>query len=334
MAQPTMVDVAERAGVSRALVSLVMRNAPNVSEHRRAAVLKAADELGYRPNVLARNLASHRTLTFGVIVNDLHNPFFAETIDGIDIEAKANGYRMLLASGRRSADGERSAIETLLDFRVDGIIMTGPRVPEGDIVSASKTVPTVLVGRTIDSDKIDTVNNDEMLGAQLAVSHLLELGHTNIAHIDGGDGAGASGRRRGYERAIAEAGFAANTLVAPGDFTDRGGYAGASELLDAPVRPTAVFAANDQTAAGALDRFEDAGLRVPDDISIVGYDNTALAAMHHMSMTTINQPREEMGRIAFSLLLQRLNDERTQAVHHVVTPSLIVRRTTGKKLTP
>jgi len=321
MAQPTMVDVAERAGVSRALVSLVMRNAPNVSEKRRAAVLQAADELGYRPNVLARNLASHRTLTFGVMVNDLHNPFFAETIDGIDYEATAHGYRMLL---------ERAAIETFLDFRVDGIILTGPRLPTGDIVNAAKAAPIVLVGRQIDSEKIDSVNNDEMLGAQLAVSHLLDLGHTNVAHIDGGDGAGAAERRRGYEVAMADAGLAQYAHIAPGDFTDRGGYAGANQLLDAAERPTAVFAANDQTAAGALDRFEDAGLEVPDDISIVGYDNTALAAMHHMSMTTINQPREEMGRIAFSLLQHRLNGERTEAVHHVVTPSLIIRGTTGK----
>lgn len=330
MAQPTMADVAERAGVSRALVSLVMRDAPNVSEHRRAAVRKAADELGYRPNVLARNLASHRTLTIGVMVNDLHNPFFAETIDGIDIEAGANGYRMLLASGRRSSDGERAAIETFLDFRVDGIILTGPRLPMGEIVSGARTAPIVLVGRTSTSDEIDTVNNDEMLGAQLAISHLLELGHTNIAHIDGGDGAGAPERRRGYEAAMTEAGLRGDITVAPGDFTDRGGYAGADQLLAAEKRPTAVFAANDQTAAGALDRFEDAGLVVPNDVSIVGYDNTALAAMHHMSMTTINQPREEMGRIAVSTLLQRLNDERTEAVHHIVTPSLVVRGTTGR----
>lgn len=330
MAQPTMADVAERAGVSRALVSLVMRDAPNVSEHRRAAVRKAADELGYRPNVLARNLASHRTLTIGVMVNDLHNPFFAETIDGIDIEAGANGYRMLLASGRRSSDGERAAIETFLDFRVDGIILTGPRLPMGEIVSGARTAPIVLVGRTSTSDEIDTVNNDEMLGAQLAISHLLELGHTNIAHIDGGDGAGAPERRRGYEAAMTEAGLRGDITVAPGDFTDRGGYAGADQLLAAKKRPTAVFAANDQTAAGALDRFEDAGLVVPNDVSIVGYDNTALAAMHHMSMTTINQPREEMGRIAVSTLLQRLNDERTEAVHHIVTPSLVVRGTTGR----
>lgn len=334
MAQPTMVDVAERAGVSRALVSLVMRNAPNVSEHRRAAVLKAAEELGYRPNVLARNLASHRTLTFGVMVNDLHNPFFAETIDGIDLEASANGYRMLLASGRRSVDGERAAIETFLDFRVDGVILTGPRLPKGDIVAAAKTTPVVLVGRRIDSDRVDTINNDEGLGAQLAVSHLLDLGHARIAHIDGGDGAGAAQRRLGYEVAMTEAGFEQHISVAPGDFTDRGGYAGADLLLDADVRPTAVFAANDQTAAGALDRFEDAGMRVPDDISIVGYDNTALAAMHHMSMTTINQPREEMGRIAVGAMLQRLNDERTDAVHHIVTPSLVTRGTTGKAPPP
>lgn len=318
-----MEDVARAAGVSRALVSLVMREAPNVSDERRRAVLDAAAELGYRPNVLARNLASRRTTTLGVMINDLHNPFFAETVDGIQERADLAGYQLLLATGGNTKSGERGAIETFLRFRVDGLILAGPRLSKSKITSAATTTPTVLVGRTLRSNAVDTVNNDEAVGSALAVGHLVELGHTQIAHIDGGTGAGSKERREGYEAAVRNRGL--SPRVVSGDFTEQCGVLGADTLLDSDDPPTAVFAANDLVAAGALSRIEARGLRVPGDVSVVGYDNSAIAAMHHMSLTTVDQPREEMGRIAVELLLERLNDERTTPVRHVVTPTLVAR---------
>jgi len=330
MTQPTMEDVARAAGVSRALVSLVMREAPNVSDQRRQAVLDAATELGYRPNILARNLASRRTMTLGVMINDLHNPFFAEAVDGIEARAEDAGYQLLLATERGGRPGPAGAIETFLRFRVDGLILTGPRLPAAEIRAAAKSCPTVLLGRTIRNPDVDTVNNDERVGARLAVRHLVDLGHRRIAHIDGGEGAGGPPRRAGYERAMREFGLEQSIQVVDGDFTEESGVAGANRLLATENRPSAIFAANDLTAAGTLDRAEDLGLRVPEDLSIVGYDNTAIAAMHHMSLTTINQPREEMGRTAVDLLLERLDDHRFTAVRHVVTPSLVTRASTGR----
>ena len=329
MSQPTMQQVAERAGVSTALVSLVMRGAPNVSDMRRALVLKAADDLGYRPNVLARNLASRRTRTLGVVVNDLHNPFFAEMVDGIHTTAAANGYRVLIGNGQHSRLGEADAIETFLQFRVDGLILAGPVVTEGEMERAAKSAAVVAIGRTASSLDVDTVNCDDLLGARLAVEHLAGLGHHRISHIDGGSGAGAAKRLQGYEDTMRALGLGDHISVATGDFSESGGYNGADDLLTLNPRPTAIFAANDLSAAGALDRVEDAGLEVPSDIAIVGYDNTGLAAMHHLSLTTINQPRGEFGRIATELLMQRLDDGRTDAVHHVVAPTLVVRRTSG-----
>ena len=330
MAPPTMQQVAERAGVSLALVSLVMRDAPNVSDYRRQLVLDAAEELGYRPNVLARNLASRRTNTIGVVVNDLHNPFFAEIIDGIQAAADEAGYRILIGNGKRSRRGEAEMIETFLQFRVDGIITAGATMPMSAIEAAAASTEIVLVGRTSRSRVIDSVNTDDVAGARLAVDHLVALGHRCIAHIDGGTGAGAEARRRGYSKAMADHGLSDDIVIGGGDFSEAGGYHAASELLERSRRPTAIFAANDLSAAGVLDRVEDAGLVVPDTMSIVGYDNTALAAMQHMSLTTINQPRDELGRLAVKYLLERFQKARTESVHHVIAPTLVTRRTSSR----
>ena len=329
MAQPTMQQVAERAGVSPALVSLVMRNAPNVSDYRRQLVLDAAEQLGYRPNVLARNLASRRTSTIGVVLNDLHNPFFAEIVDGIQAASDEAGYRMLIGNGKRSRAGEAEMIETFLQFRVDGIITAGATMAMSAIEAAAASTEVVLVGRTSRSRVIDSVNTDDVTGARLAVDHLVDLGHRRIAHIDGGTGAGADARRRGYSKAMTDHGLRDEIVIAHGDFSESGGYHAASELLAQSRRPTAIFAANDLSAAGALDRVEDAGFVVPDAMSIVGYDNTSLAAMQHMSLSTINQPRDEIGRLAVKFLLERLKDERARSVHHVIAPTLVTRRTSS-----
>jgi len=320
-----MDDVAREAGVSRALVSLVMRASPRVGDARRRAVLRAVDELGYRPNVLARNLASRCTHTIGVMVNDLHNPFFAEMLDGMEAFASDHGYRLLLNSGWRRPSSERAAVETLLEFRTDGIVLASPRLETKAIVRAAESVPVVVLGRALRSPHVDTVNSDEEAGACLVVDHLHRLGHVDITHFDGGAGAGASARRTGYVRAMRAIGAEGHIRVVEGDFTEVSGALAANQILEWPDRPTAVFAANDLMAAGALDRMEECGLRIPDDISIVGYDNTALAAMQHLSLSTINQPRKKMGLLAIEVLLERIEDHRTQVRRLVLPPQLVAR---------
>jgi DNA-binding LacI/PurR family transcriptional regulator len=325
---PTMDDVARAAGVSRALVSLVMRDSPQVSPHRRDRVLSAAAKLGYRPNAMARGLAGRRTRTIGVLLNDLQNPFFAEIAAGIEQVASSLDYRVIISTGGRRPARERAMVSALLEHRPDGLLLVSPRMRSAEILAAAAETPVVLVGRNVRGKTLDVVMNDEVVGARLALSHLAGLGHERIVHVDGGKGAGASSRRSAYLRVMGELGLAAHATVIPGDFTEEAGVRAAERLLSWDELPTAVFAANDLVAAGLLDRLEVAGVGVPGDVSIVGYDNTFLAALHHMALTTVNQPRPELGRLALELLLERVDGRHTQQVR-LIAPELVVRSTCG-----
>ena len=322
-----MQQVAELAGVSTALVSLVMREAPNVSDYRRKLVLDAADELGYRPNVLARNLASRKTQTLGVVLNNFHNVFFAEVGNSIQAAADAAGYRLLYGNGKHSIEGEAEAVETFLQFRVDGVILAGS-LDVATMEKAARSAAVVVIGRTESSDSVDTVNTDDHAGATLAVDHLVEMGHQRIAHIDGGAGAGAAERSAGYQARMRHHGLDEHVQIVPGDFDEAGGQRGAAELMAASRQPTAIFAANDLSAVGALDHLDSAGLAVPDDVSVVGFDDTALAAMSYVSLTTINQPSTELGQAAVDLMIEKLTG-RTEPVQYVGKPTLVVRSSTG-----
>src|SRR5918995_181871 len=292
----TMDDVAREAGVSRALVSLVMRGSPKVSDERRRRVRDAAALLGYRPNAIARNLASRRTNTVGVLLNDLHNPFFAEIADGIESQASELGHRLLIITGGRRKQREHAMLEALLEYRTDGLILVSPHVPGPQIAAAVGALPCVVIGRRVRSPALDCVLVDESGGAQ---------------------------RRAGYLKAMDDAGLARTARVLAGEFHERAGVDAAGRLLGGASLPTAIIAANDLVAVGLIDRLEQDGVRIPEDVSVIGYDNTFVAALNHIRLTTVNQPRHEMGREALALVLERV-DGRTTRATRLHEPTIVV----------
>ncbi len=308
---------------------MVTRGEEGVSEDSRAAVLDAIKELNYRPNVMARSLVERRTRILGVMISNLRNPFFSDVVSGIQERAAELGYRVLFNTGDREAVMEETAIESLLEFRVDGLILASPRVDEQVIADAGRSVPVVVLNRHTYDDSSDSVGNDNIAGAFLAVEHCVSFGHRHIAFISGGVGAGARTRYKGYLRAMREFGLEDFVVTIEGRHTEEGGYKGGLELLKMKEMPTAIFASNDLCAIGAMNALEEADLTIPGDISLVGYDNNLLAALRHISLTTIHQPGDDMGRSAVDRLTERITGERTEPSHEVVAPELIVRSTTG-----
>ena len=326
MNQPTMDDVAAHAGVSRALVSLVMRDSPRVSDASRKKVLASANELGYRPNVWARNLASGQTNTIGVMLNDLHNPYFIGLAEGVAAAAGEAGMELLVTSGWQRESGEHAAIDTLLNMRTDGTVLGAARFSADVFEEVAQQTPTVAIANFEQPESMDTVCNDEAHGSELVVEHLTSLGHNRIAHIDAGEAPGAPERRRGFMTSMSDRGLA--PIVFEGDFNEHAGMSAAAQLMKLKEPPTAIFAANDLSATGVLAHLRSIGARVPEDISIVGYDDTLLAGLGALSLTTVHQPLQLFGRRATELLLERI-EGRTVSKHELIEPQLVTRSSTG-----
>lgn len=331
--RPTMEDVAERADVSRALVSLVINGSPKVSEQKRRRVLEAARALGYRPNLMARSLAQQRTRIIGVLVNDLRNPFFAEVVEGVETAAESDEFGIVVLNGRRDRSRELAAVETLVQLQVEGLALVGTQLDRDDLAEVADIVPTVMVASdlvgSLDHPGVDAIVTDGRRGAELVVEHLVALGHERILHVDGADNASAAERRQGYLRGMEAAGLGGLADVRTGGDDEAAAFAVIDEVLAEPDAPTAIFAFNDLLAAGVLDRLDDAEVSVPAEVSLVGFDNTFIAALHHLALTTVNQPRLTMGEMAVAALLERLNHGRDQPVRHTLEPELVVRGTTG-----
>ncbi|CAN5883368.1 LacI family DNA-binding transcriptional regulator [soil metagenome] len=322
----TIHDVAAHAGVSKSLVSLVLRDQPHVSTARRTAVWRAVDELGYRPNAVARSLASRHSRVVGVLVLDLHNPVFVEILDGLSGGPANPDVTMLLVSAGGDPAREHELLLSLLDLQADGVALVGHRLPPATIDKVADERPLVVVTRRdIRRPGVDTVCNDDAAGARLAVDHLVGLGHRRIWHLSGGGSAVARDRRRGYEAAMAAHGLADVAHVVDAGFTDEAGFEAAAALISGRQPPTAVFVANDFSALGAMAGLEQAGMRVPGDISVVGYDGMALGAMRRIDLTTVAQPLPQMGRIAAELLSSRIQQPGRRARNVVLQPQLAAR---------
>ncbi|WP_435201365.1 LacI family DNA-binding transcriptional regulator [Janibacter sp. GS2] len=329
-AYPTIRDIAARVGMSKSLVSLALQDSPRVAQASKAAILSAAEELGYRRNAAARALVAHRTRTIGVFLLDLHNPITADLVAAVQEEARRRGYQTIVVVGGDSAT-ERAEIVKLLEFRVEGIVAVGHRLPAGGREAITSTCPGVIIGseQTGVPDLL-SISNDDAVGARLAVEHLISLGHTRIAHVTGGRSLVARRRRRGYEQAMRDSGLGAEVSCHDGDFTDEGGHHGAWAALTSGRPPTALFVVNDFAAFGAMAAVVDLGLRVPEDVSVVGYDGTRLSGLRALSLTTVVQPLESMGSQAVAHLCSRLDGDDASPKKRIrLTPSLVARETTA-----
>jgi len=312
--------------VSRALVSLVMRGEPNVSEQRRRRVLRAAEELGYRPNAYARSLASKRLSTIGVLINDVTNPYFGGVYSSLASAAEMTGFDLLVAPGTRSATKESALVRTLLEHRVAGLALLSPLMSTKELRGLTASWPTVLVGRDASLTGVDVVTTDEHQAARLVLEHLTRLGHRDIVHITGGSNRSAKDRAKAYRVVMRELGLEPREVA--GTFSHDGGQEAAREIVGMSRVPTAVVAANDLVAVGAMGVFESQGLRVPEDISVVGYDDSQIARLDLVQLTSVCQGVDRFGSAAMELLVKRIDDPDTPRVVERIETTLVERRTT------
>ncbi len=329
--RPTMADVAEKAGVSRALVSIVFRDQPGASPQTRDRVLRVADEIGYRPDSAARLLARGRSRTLGVMFT-VRQPFHADLVEGIYPEAERLGYDVLL-SATAQGRGEVKAVEALLGHRCEAVILLGPGAQPADIDALGHRTVAVSVGRRVPHARVDSVHTAEGKGVRQAMEHLVELGHRGIVHIDGGRGPGSAERRRAYRAAMRRHGLEPELRVIPGEHTEQSGIDAGRLLLDErdhgrPL-PTAVLAGNDRCAMGLLMTLAQAGVEVPRDLSVVGYDDSHLSHLMPIGLTTVRQDAVLMAEYAVRFAVERLENPVAEPREAVLDPKLTVRGTSG-----
>jgi len=335
----TIAEVARKAGTAPTTVSRVLNNSGYVRAATRAAVLAAIDELQYIPNANASVLKSRRSRTIGVVIGDLLNPYSAALTDAIQSVAAGRGYTTFIATAGDQPDSELQAIEAFHRQRVAGLIVASVQTPQSDklLERLAAQLPLVLVGRSLDHPRADSVSANYRRGGLLATQHLIGLGHRRIAFI-GAEMRDADriGRFRGYLDALQEAGIAVRPDDVVGSHrmepsprysTQLTGYEGAELLLRLPSRPTAIFARNDHTATGAMQALKQAGLRIPEDVSVAGFDNIPLSAAISPALTTVSQPTEEAGRLAAEFLMGRIErpEEVTERRAMLLECNLIVR---------
>ena len=325
----TIYDVARVAGVSRALVSLVLRDSPKVSAEKRQAVAEAIAELDYRPSNVARWLASGRTRIVGVLLDDLANPWFVELLDGLQSVLGEQNLRMVLSDPTYLARPGDSPVAAFMDLRVDGLVIAGDVQPDDNLLRAATHAPTVVVGtRAFELPSADLVTNDDVAGARIAVEHLISLGHRDIAYLTAPTGSAAL-RARSYQDTMARHGLQDQIRVVQTDLSEHSGFEAMNGLIDSGHVPTAVLATNDVLAVGALSAADDHGISVPSHLSLVGYDNTYLAGIRHLSLTSVDPVSRDVGIRAAHLLLERMADPTLSQRTEVLTPRLVVRNSTA-----
>jgi LacI family transcriptional regulator len=329
-------DVAKLAGVAPITVSRVINNSGSVNPATRDRVQKAIEELHYVPNTLAKSLRSKRSHTLALILSDITNPFWPTVARGVEDAAAEKGFQTILCNTDEDPDKEATYLNLLLQRRVDGIIIA-PTTNDKSRLSLlqRQQVPCVLIDRRVDGFKADVVYGNSREGARLLVQHLIDLGHQRIALVNGPSSiSSAQDREEGYRTALREHSITVDeTLIRRGDFKQGTGYELTQHIVRLAPRPTAIFAANNFIAIGAIRALHEAGLRIPEDMALVCMDDIPHVSAIDPFLTVAAQPAYEMGATAARLLIERLTAQRNLRPREVVLPiTLIIRRSCGKPL--
>lgn len=326
-----ITDVAKMANVSTATVSRVISNKRNVNSKTRERVLETINQLEYKPNRLASNLRKMSSKTVMVVVPDITNPFFSSILQGFKDVALENGYHVLLGDTGNSLEQERNFINLVKERVVDGVILTTARLPKEEILSVSQEIPVVLACEYIDGFDIPTVSIDNVSAARQAVEYLISLGHRRIGMITGPLGVILSKDRvKGYYQALNLHEIPIDgVLIQEGNFSVKSGYETMLKLLALEAPPSAVFATNDEMAVGAIKAIKQKGLSVPKDISVIGFDDIPLCELIETELTTIVQPKYDMGYQAMRMMLSIINKGNLTRKQIVLPHRLMVRKTCG-----
>ena len=326
----TLRNVAEKAGVSVNTASRAINNKPDINEETKKRVLQIAKELGYIRNAAAVALRTKKTGTIGVVIEDNRNPFYAEVLNGMEVAAREKNYHIILANTQRDYQKEEEAINLLLTKRVDGLLITPVQDRDDDIKNLIEAnIPFVIVGRNFENIEADSVYNDEVKGGFLATEYLIKKGHKRIALIDGFlHKSPAKGRLEGYKKALKEYGVPLdNLLISVGDINIEDGYERTKQMLEKNLDFTAIFAYNDMMAFGSMQAIREKGLRIPEDIGLVGYDDILFCSLMNPALTTIRLKKQELGIESVKLLLSRINGNRKKAKKIMLDVDIIVRKT-------
>jgi LacI family transcriptional regulator len=326
----TLSHVARAAGVSPSTVSRILNGTAQVTADKRARVEEAIRKLGYQPNVMARGLASGRSMSVGVLTQDISSPYYGEAVAGIERALSGSHYHPLVVSGHWRPEQEREALDVLLGRQIDALIVLGGLLAAEHLRGVSARMPIVVVGREVQGLEARCMRVDNAQGAYLAARHLLGLGHRRIAYIAGpSTNTDAVERREGFRRALGEAGLAPDpNLVVEGDFTEQSGLLSVEALFARAALFTAVMAANDQMAYGARLALYRRGIRVPEDVSLVGFDDLFGSSYTTPPLTTVRQSMEEMGSIAATAILGLLRGE-TVRLASFMPVTLVIRESTA-----
>jgi DNA-binding LacI/PurR family transcriptional regulator len=323
----TMADVGRRVGVSRQLVGLVFRNEDGVGAATRRKILDAAGELGYSPNIAARSLRRPSTKHFGVLFDPGHSAP-VEIISWLYAFAHAAGYALVLSALSPERD-ESDAIAELLGHRCEALILIAPRSTEEDLRSLTERMPVVLIGRQVADAGCDTVRSAGDQGIGALVQHLAELGHSDIVYVDGSDMLDSQVRRAGYERGMRRLSLAERVLTIPGDYTEESGATAARLILESGALPTAIVCNNDQAALGLTHTLLKAGVRIPQDVSVTGFDDSRIASLSFLDLTTARQDPREVGEAAIAAALARVGGSTGAASEVITSANIVVRGSTA-----